>query len=161
MNDETTIRRATLEDVPAVAEMWKELMDWLAQYDGQYQRTPDGHEAVSGVIADCINANNSAVFMAEIGKTVVGYCICHVGKYPSWTTYAGRRNASISDMAVTQKARRKGIGAGLLAAAKEWFATHNVRHIKVMSIHAQNEAAMSFWRSMGFRPSSETLALEI
>ena len=160
MSSQTIVRRADPEDVPAIADLWKQLMDWHLRYDWQYERTPDGHRIFATVIAGCIGSENSAVFVAERGEEIVGYCICHLGAFPAWTIHAGRKNGAVSDMAVAEDSRGQGIGEALFRAAKEWFVAHDACRIGVDGIAAGNAAAASFWRKMGLRQVSEGLAIE-
>jgi len=158
---EIVIREACPGDVPGIAELWKQLMDWLRQYDSRYGRTPDGHKIFAAIIADCIEKENSAVFVAETDERIVGYCICHLGSFPPWTVLAGKKNGSISDMAVAKDCRQKGIGHNLFRAAKEWFTARGACRIDVDGISTGNSATASFWRKMGLRQVSEGLAIEV
>ena len=136
-------------------------MDWLLQYDWRYERTPGGHKIFANVITGCIGNENSAVFVAEREGEIVGYCMCHLGAFPTWTIHAGRKNGAISDMAVAKDSRRQGIGEALFRAAKEWFVAHDVCRIDLDGIVTGNEAAASFWRKMGFSRCSEALTLDM
>ena len=154
------VREARTDDVPDITEIWKQLMDYLKKFDSHYSRAPEGHRLFEPIIEGCIANRNSAVFVAETDCRIVGYCMCHLGRFPSWTLLAGKRNGSISDMAVAEDCRRKGIGRELFAEAMKWFAAQGACRIDVESIATGNVATAEFWKKTGFRQASEALTIE-
>ncbi len=58
----------------------------------------------------------------------------------------------ISDVAVTQAARRRGIARALLADLDEWAGRRGCRTIR-LSMHAGNEPASRLYEQLGYRPT--------
>lgn len=62
---------------------------------------------------------------------------------------AGALFASIEDLYVRPEARRQGVGTALLTAANERCATRKISYVEVQ---VEDEAAASFYQSLGYEP---------
>ena len=69
---------------------------------------------------------------------------------------AGVLFASIEDLYVRQEARRQGVGTALLTAANERCA---VRKISYVEVQVEDEAAESFYKSLGYALEAGTRVL--
>jgi ribosomal protein S18 acetylase RimI-like enzyme len=81
------------------------------------------------------------VVVAEQGRRAVGYVSCHLEK-----DSAGR----IGLLAVSSRARGRGIGVALVHNALAWFLAHDVREVSVVT-QERNRAAQRLYRHCGFR----------
>ena len=112
MIKQITIRKATIKDVPAIVELWKELMDFHKKLDPIFTRAKSGHEKVSEYLTQHIDGNDFCVFVAVDGKNPVGYCLIKISDYPPM--FEKQQYVELSNMAVTQKYRHRGIGKKLI-----------------------------------------------
>lgn len=117
------IRLMTAEDVPAVAAIEKECFSepWSEQgfLDGM---------------------NNSAIFLvAEEEEQIAGY----IGMYVS------EPEGEITNVAVAQSARDRGMGASLVAAMQQWALEHGVERI-VLEVRVSNAPAIHVYEKKGF-----------
>ena len=69
---------------------------------------------------------------------------------------AGALFASIEDLYVRQEARRQGVGTALLTAANERCA---VRKISYVEVQVEDEAAESFYKTLGYDLEAGVLVL--
>jgi GNAT superfamily N-acetyltransferase len=69
---------------------------------------------------------------------------------------AGALFASIEDLYVRPEARRQGVGRVLLTAANERCTAHGVSYVEVQ---VEDEAAESFYASLGYQPEVGTRIL--
>jgi ribosomal protein S18 acetylase RimI-like enzyme len=158
MNDQVNIREAAVEDVPAIIELWKELMDFHKERDRLFSRSATGHESFADCITGHISSETSNLFVAEAGKDVVGYCLAIVERYPPVLEI--QEYGLVRDLGVTEKYRHSGIGKRLLEEAQSWFSKKGVHRIEAR-VAKSNGLATDFWAKMGFTPYLETVFLEI
>jgi len=78
MTREVIIRKAVVEDVSSIAELWKELMDFNKQYDEHISRSEIGYENVAEFITENISNNAFCILVAEANKNIVGYCVSDI-----------------------------------------------------------------------------------
>jgi ribosomal protein S18 acetylase RimI-like enzyme len=155
--EQVVLRQATLNDIPAIVELWKEMIDFHRIRDPFFTRAVDGEDVFAEFVEKNINSETACVYVATVGGTIVGYCQGMLGKHPPvlvQTDY-GR----ILDFAVTADYRRTGVGERLCRALQGWFVLRGVHRIEVR--HSEfNEIASRFWPKMGFQPYMKTLFKE-
>jgi len=157
MKKEITIRKATAKDVPAIVELWKELMDYHKKLDPLFTRSPAGHKQFAEYLMNHINDADSRVLIALHRMRPAGYCMTKISKYPP--VFEKQQYGELHDMAVTKKYRRRGIGRLLVKAVRQWCAKKGVNRIEARYSMA-NEVAAGFWAGAGFRPYLKTTFLE-
>ncbi len=157
MTREITIRKATVEDVPAIVELWKELMDFHKECDRLFSRSENGHKAFTDFITGHISSDTSCVFVAEVGMDIVGYCLAVVEKSPPVLEI--KEYGFIQSIAVTGEYRRGGIGERLIKEALSFFKEKGLHRIEARH-SARNKLATGFWAKMGFKPYLKTVFLE-
>jgi ribosomal protein S18 acetylase RimI-like enzyme len=153
MNENINVRCASEADIGAIAELWKEFMDFHKGRDPHFSRSVRGHEAFAAFIADHIDNDTSRVLVATEGEDILGYCLATVAKYPP--VFEKMEYGSISDLAVTEKHRRRGIGERMVKAVENWFLERNIRRVE-LRVATSNEISAAFWSKMGFVPYVET-----
>jgi ribosomal protein S18 acetylase RimI-like enzyme len=87
------------------------------------------------------------------GNTLLGYV------YASYES--GAVEATIDNLAVTENARRKGIGKTLLRAALHWAITERNAPAVALVVTEGNAKAMQLYESVGFRLLAEGLHLRL
>ena len=158
MTEKTTIRKAVETDVPAIVELWKEMIDFHKERDRFFSRSATGHEAFAEFVTGHISSETACVFVAEAGKDIVGYCLAVIEKYPPVLQI--QEYGLVRNMAVTKKYRRKGIGKRLLKEVQIWCSGRGVHRIETR-FATSNELSAAFWAKMGFTPYLETVFMEI
>jgi ribosomal protein S18 acetylase RimI-like enzyme len=155
--EQIALRQATLQDIPAIIELWKEMIDFHRIRDPFFTRAVNGEDVFAEFVEKNINSESACVYVAIIGGTIVGYCQGMLEKHPPalvQTDYG-----QILDFAVTADYRRTGVGERLCRALQGWFVLKGVHRIEVR--HSEfNEIAARFWPKMGFKPYMKTLFKE-
>ena len=109
-----------------VTETTQSERDWFARY-------PDSDEAFG--------------LLAEDGERIIGYLLCALTTHPTMTGVV----AEIDEVCVAAEFRRRGIGARLVAAARERLlaAVDNLNAIRI-GIDREDEDAKAFWAALGY-----------
>jgi len=157
MNEQIEIRDAAVEDVPAIIEIWKELMDFHKGLDAFFSRSVTGHERFAEFLTSNIEEKDSCVLVAADGGHIVGYCQACISKYPP--VLVREKYVEIFDMAVTKKYQRQGIGRMIIDALRRWYSDKDVDRIELKYL-TSNKSAEEFWTKMGFKPYLQTAFLE-
>ena len=158
MKAQINIREAVENNVPAMVELWKEMMDLHKELDRIFTRTATGHEGWIEFITGHMSKEDSCVLVAECASQIVGHCLASITENPPVITT--KQYGLFQELAVTANYRRCGIGEELVKEMIEWFRNHDIKRIEVkVSVH--NELSMAFWKKMGFNPYIETLYREI
>ncbi len=158
MNGQVDIRKAVMEDVPAIIEIWKELMDFHKELDAIFSRSATGHERFAEFLTSNMEKEDSCVLVAADEGHIVGYCQACISKYPP--VLIKEKYVEIFDMAVTEKYQRQGIGRMIIDALRRWYADKDVDRIELKYL-TSNKSAEEFWTKMGFKPYLKTAFLEI
>jgi ribosomal protein S18 acetylase RimI-like enzyme len=83
----------------------------------------------------------SGLLVAILASETVGYIslMLDIAPITTWVT----------DLAVTRRVRRQGIGSALVLAAQEWGEQHNTRRI-VLEMQPKNHSAIQMAQKLGF-----------
>jgi ribosomal protein S18 acetylase RimI-like enzyme len=122
-----TLRPATLGDVDAVLDLWREA-------DAEPTHTDDV-EGVTGLLAH----DPEALIVAVDGKRVVGSVIA------AWDGWRG----AIYRIAVAPSHRRAGLGRALLREAERHLDARGARRAAAIVVE-DHAHAMTFWRGSGW-----------
>ena len=151
------LRKATLKDIPAIIELWKEMIDFHKDRDPFFARAVDSEKVFGQFLEKNINSETACVYVAIIGGTIVGYCQGMLEKHPPVLTETDY--GQVLDFAVAADYRKTGVGERLCRALQGWFVLKGVHRLEVR--HSEfNEVASSFWAKMGFKPYMRTLFKE-
>lgn len=133
----TTIstRLATVDDLDAVAS----LFDAYRQF---YRQAPDLPLA-RRFIHERLLRNESVLIVAEVGKTVVGFCQL----YPTFCSVRAARTYTLYDLFVSPEARRTGAGKSLMLAAEAHAVGAGVARME-LSTARDNVVAQSLYESL-------------
>jgi ribosomal protein S18 acetylase RimI-like enzyme len=152
------IRMAVATDLPVLAALWMEFLDFNARFDARFTRAPEGHEAWVADTASALEDPSSLVLVAESGGEVVGFLTAALREHPPMVL--NRAHGFVRELGVTGRARRLGVGSALYREAESWL---RERGVPVVELHvaARNPVSMAFWRAMGFEPYVERMAKDM
>ena len=85
-----------------------------------------------------------AVFVSDVAGALSAYISCHLG---------APRTGRIGLVGVDYRSRGQGVGIALVRRALEWFASHDVETVSVVT-QGKNAAAMGFYQRCGFVTTS-------
>ncbi len=144
----TRITKARKSHVPGIVELWKEFMDYHAAMDPFFTRSTGGHKKFKDFISKSFGSGKTQLFVALDGNNIIGFSYAHIMKYPPVFSIA--KFGFISDMAITKKYRRHGIGRRLLAETMTWLKKTGVKRVE-LTVAAKNRIGCSFWEKAGFK----------
>jgi ribosomal protein S18 acetylase RimI-like enzyme len=155
--EQVVLRKATLEDIPVIIRLWKEMMDFHRKRDPFFTLADNSEEVFAQFVEKNINSETACVYVAVVGEKIVGYCQGKLEKHPP--VLAVTDYGYILDFAVATYYRRTGVGEKMYKALYDWFVKKGVHRLEVR--HSEfNEIATQFWPKMGFRSYLKTLFLE-
>lgn len=151
------VRRARAEDVPALVRLWREMWDYHEKLDPRYEASPLADTVMTAWIADHLRSERCCVFLAEDPEPI-GYVSGMLLENPPVlpTQFFG----FISEVAVTEKARRRGVGERLVEEMHAWFREKRVPYVEV-NVSVRNAVSRTFWRKRGYTEFLEHLRREL
>ena len=148
------VRPASAADLPAVLEIWKEMIEYHAPFDSLFVLAEDAEETFQKYLVNQLENDDTIVIVGVEGDEVIGFTMASVGAYPP--VFAKTQHGSISDMAVRSEHRRKGCGQIMLDGLYQWFRNRGIDRVELRAVR-RNEAAYSFWKKQGFSDYIHTL----
>lgn len=154
------IRKARLEDYPALTSLLREADELHARLLPSYFRVPRGPARSRDDMDRLLRAMDEAIYVAEVDGAIVG--LVHVQLYdtPAVAVMVPKRRAHIDNLVVAEGARRAGVGRKLVDTAAEWAREKGAREI-LLTVWAGNEGAEQFYDALGFRRVSSVLGREL
>jgi ribosomal protein S18 acetylase RimI-like enzyme len=151
------VRRARPEDAPALVRLWREMWEYNQACDPRHAVTPLADRIMEAWIGENVRSERSCVLLAE-DPGPVGYVTGMIVENPPVIPW--QFSGFVSELAVTETARRKGIGAALLRELTAWFRGHRLPFVEV-HVTVRNALARSFWRKNGYTEFLERLRMEL
>ncbi len=149
------IRKAVSEDIPRVAELFRQLHEHHVGIKPETFRMPEDEwffERISGIFGD----EEAAILVSDDGE-LNGYAVVKIidvntkDKHP-------RRMCYIDCFAVAENARRQGIGTSLFGEIKRFARENGCTSVR-LGVSACNTGAVEFYAKMGLAP--RTIQMEI
>jgi len=142
-----SIRRAGRSDLTDIAP----LFDAYRQF---YEQPPDLRGSTR-FLADRLERDESIVFVAERVGSVVGF----VQLYPLFSSVSLGRVYLLNDLFVVPEARRAGVGAALLDAARRWADEQGAHYLELST--AVDNPAQRLYEDGGWQQDREFLYYEL
>jgi len=146
--NEISIRQATLEDVTVIHSLLSDL-----------EKTLDATSKVKRTVADLrkFGFSGSPCFEALIawrGAEAVGL-VLFFREFSSWL---GKPGVYVQDLYVSPGLRGSGLGSKLMQAVYDHTRNWGAGYCK-LTVHGDNEAAIAFYRQLGFQPAEHDCVL--
>jgi len=139
----STIRRATLDDLPAIAHLFD-------LYRIFYRKSSDIHGATV-FLESRIRNNESIIFLAEESNEPVGF----VQLYPQFSSTRMSRFWLLNDLYVLENYRGKGISKQLIDAAKNLTRETQATGL-LLETEKMNHIGNQLYPATGFKIYNET-----
>ncbi len=149
MNNETTIRKAAIADIPR-------LIDLLHQVDMVHHRLrpdlfkPNTTKYSEIELTAMLVDETNPIFVYDDGE-VLGYAFCQITEVKADRLLQDRKTLYIDDICVDESARGRHIGKDLFEFVKcyaQSIGCHNI----TLNVWAGNDAAIRFYQNMGMQP---------
>ncbi len=145
--DAYVVRAANRRDIPFLATLWQEMMDYHRAYDARFRFAPNARREVERHLLDTLRSRAARIMAAEEEGVLVGYIVGEV--HARRPIYPEGTYGFISDICVTAGHRRRGIGRALVASVDPWFSSRKVTSIELFAA-ALNPESTSFWQALGY-----------
>jgi ribosomal protein S18 acetylase RimI-like enzyme len=143
-----TIRRATVDDVDAIAPLFD-------QYRMFYQQ-PSDPALAQRFIGERLQRDESVIFLAEVGGKVAGF----TQLFPSFSSVRAGRAFVLNDLYVDIAARRLGVARALLQAAADFARADGAIRLE-LETDPDNRSAQALYRHMGWELYEGTLRFRL
>lgn len=143
-----TTRRATLDDLDALAPLF-------ADYRSFYSQVPDLGTATR-FLHERLSREESIVFLAELDGMAAGF----TQLYPMFSSVRAQRTFILNDLFVAAHARRKGVAQALLSTAATFGREAGAIRLELETM-PDNHAAQALYRAEGWQPNDSTLRFQL
>jgi len=151
------IRLATQDHVTALAELYVEFFAHNAEQQPRYYKK--AFESGSYPASTIANEKED-IFVAVEDDMLHGFIHVVEGATPPYDCFVPQTFATIVDLYVRADRRRKGIGASLLDAARQWAHAKNLDYLE-LNVLAENEDGIRFYRHQRFNAVSQIMRLRL
>lgn len=157
-----SIRRATEADIGRLCELYFEFHEFhvrgvpgrllsLGTID-TFER-----EKLSAGLREILKREDAAVFVAQLGKEVVGLVEVYLRQTPAdKTNVASRVYGYVQSLLVTEPMRGQGVGRSLLAAAEDWAREKGAVESE-LDIWEFAEGPLQFYKQLGYQTIKQTM----
>lgn len=152
------VRLANRGDVPAIAALWNEMMQFHGAADSRFRFSPGSDREYAAHVRSAIGSRSMCVVVAEVDRLPVGFAMGELHRRPDY--YPMGSYGFISDLSVTSRWRRLGIGRALVERLREWFLGEGITAIELFQAQA-NPVSAAFWSAMGFNEYLRLLRCEL
>lgn len=155
------IRLATIDDLPQIVKLGKELLHQHGEFDFDYYQLEENFDELFGTwVKDQLNHPYQFIIVGQdpADGTIVGFISGFVKYLYPW--FKTKSVGHISYMIIDHKYRRHGIGKLLEKGAAEWFGSKNISYIELY-VEEQNLTGKSAWDKYGFLPFKKFLRKKI
>lgn len=148
------MRVARPRDLDRVSALWSAISEHHAALDPVFTLRADAGEAIRSLLRAQLRDPAAEVLVWDEESSLSGLCIVRVDRIPPILQEVER--AEITDLGVSPAARRRGIGAALVAAAFDWVTARGLARVEVR-VAAANPEGQAFWRALGFEPLMDVM----
>ena len=147
------VRKATFEDIPAIAELYREQFREMAKLIPDFIK--EGDQSVE-FLEKTISDDESDILVYENDGTVVGFILLQAKVRPDFDFMLPGKYCYIMDVIVTETHRNKGFGTALMNSAKDWAKEQNCSFIN-LDVLTTNTNAISLYEKLGFIPKAQEM----
>ncbi len=142
------IRTARKEDLKEIIELWIETIIFHAELDDDFTLDKDGAKNFELVLANAINDSTQVLLIATEQDEMIGFLYGYLKKYEGF--FKKRTIAHISDIAVKEHYRRRGLGTALMERFENDFSMKNTSDDLSLFVHIKNDAGVKFYKDLGY-----------
>lgn len=144
------IRAALPRDLEGVNQVFS-LADRLHRdaHPEIFQAVDDPQEIKAYLLAG-IQAENAAVFVAEVGRQIAGAVIAWERQTPEIPLLVRRTFVSVDNLVVADEYRGRGLGQALMAQVHLWARQRELAEIQ-LTVWDFNQGALAFYEKLGYQ----------
>lgn len=150
------IRDATMQDYPAMCELFEEGDHLHREALPDIFRKPRGAPREETVIRAFVTDPEIGVLVAEEGDQVIGCLIVMVRKAPEYPILVPLRYAMIDVIVVRRDHQRNGVGRALMHRAETWALARGIDRVE-LNVFEFNQEARAFYERLGYTTLSRRM----
>lgn len=147
------IRKATVDDIPAIAELYREQFREMSKLIPDFIK--EGDQSVE-FLEKTISDDDSDILVYENDGIVVGFILLQAKERPDFDFMLPGKYCYIMDIIVTESSRGKGFGTMLMNSAKNWAKEQNCNLIN-LDVLVNNNGAIKLYEKLGFIPKAQEM----
>ncbi|MBQ6864542.1 MAG: GNAT family N-acetyltransferase [Clostridia bacterium] len=151
------VRKATFEDIPAIAELYREQFREMARLIPDFIK--EGNQSKE-FLEKTITNDDSDILVYENDGVIVGFILLQAKTRPDFEFMLPGKYCYIMDILVTEMHRGKGFGTALMNAAKNWAKEKECTFIN-LDVLANNPGAIKLYEELGFIPKAQEMYCEL
>ncbi len=147
------IRKATVDDIPAISELYREQFREMAKMMPDFIK--EGDQSVE-FLEKTISNDDSDILVYEDNGNVVGFILLQAKERPDFDFMRPGKYCYIMDIIVTEAHRNKGFGTALMNSANDWAKEQNCNFVN-LDVLVNNHGAIKLYEKLGFTPKAQEM----
>ena len=147
------IRKSTVDDIPAIAELYREQFREMSKLIPDFIK--EGDQSIE-VLEKTISNDDSDILVYENDGTVVGFILLQAKERPGFDFMIPGKYCYIMDVIVTKNSRSKGFGTALMNSAKDWAKEQDCNFVN-LDLLSNNTGAITLYKKLGFIPKAQEM----
>lgn len=151
------IRKADLNDIPSISELYREQFREMAKLIPDFIK--EGDQSIEFLEKTILN-DESDILVYDYDDKVVGFVLLQAKIRPDFDFMLPGKFCYIMDIIITEKYRNKGFGTALMNSAKDWAKEQGCSFIN-LDVLTNNPKAISLYEKLGFMPKAQEMYCKI
>lgn len=147
------IRKSTVDDIPAIAELYREQFREMAKLIPDFIK--EGDQSIE-FLEKTISSDDSDILVYENDGRVVGFILLQAKERPDFDFMLPGKYCYIMDVIVTKTHRNKGFGTALMNSAKDWAKEQDCNFVN-LDVLVNNHGAINLYEKLGFIPKAQEM----
>lgn len=147
------IRKSTVDDIPAIAELYREQFREMAKLIPDFIK--EGDQSIE-FLEKTISSDDSDILVYENDGRVVGFILLQAKERPDFDFMLPGKYCYIMDIIVTESHRNKGFATALMNSAKDWAKEQDCNFVN-LDVLVNNHGAINLYEKLGFIPKAQEM----
>jgi len=153
------VRRATRDDLPALADLNREVQEIHAALFPEIFKSPDDRVSEAW-FREQLADHRATLLVAIDASAILGYIVLRVLDRPVGTFGHARQSLYIDHICVTRSARQRGVGRTLIEGAQARARELRLPRLE-LDVWTQNHTAREAFAALGFQTQMERMTLPL
>lgn len=147
------VRKASKEDIPAIAELYREQFREMAMLIPDFIK--EGDQSAE-FLENTVENDSSDILIYDCNGENVGFILLQAKERPDFDFMLPGKYCYIMDIIVTESHRNKGYGTALMNAAKTWAKEQGCSFVN-LDVLVNNPGAINLYEKLGFIPKAQEM----
>ena len=151
------LRKATINDLPAIQSLCNELGEQSAGFDAELSTTWASNHEGEKYYRERLMGKDGFVLIAEESEEILGFISTTIHSPDTWRL---TKRVEVDNIFLKDAHRGKGVGKKLIHEVKKWSREIQANRI-FLTAFFQNKKAIAFYEREGFIPYELTLEIDL